>query len=740
MKYRMPMASNAILHIALPVPVRHHFDYLVGADQPAIEVRPGMRVLVPFGRSKQSVGIVIGVSDTSEIATHRLKPVAAILDDAPLFDHAHLNLLRWASDYYHYPLGELIFSTLPGPLRLGKKAVAADIVVWQVNTSGLLDDSVLSSRSHKQRYLYDLLRLHPDGLGAEQLNNLVDAWRGPLKILIEKGLVCRVVSTPTHATGDPLQHVTLNDQQLRAFEIISSSLGMNRRILLDGITGSGKTEVYLETIRQVIDQGKQAVILVPEIGLTPQLISRFRQRIHANMVVMHSGLSDGERLAAWLQARNGTARIVLGTRSAIWTPLREPGIFIIDEEHDASYKQQDGFRYSARDIAILRANNENIPVLLGSATPSLESLHNVNLGRIERVILSRRAENAVLPVFRIVDIRGQKISGALSDSLLTAIGKVLAEKKQVLLYLNRRGYSPVLMCHECGWIGKCERCDVPYTAHKLKNSLICHHCGTQQRLPGNCPACKDSELVHIGFGTERLTEVLREKFPQARILRIDRDSTRRKGSMEQYLASIRTGETDILVGTQMLAKGHHLPGIILVGIIDADRGLYSADFRASERMAQNIIQVSGRAGRANDPGTVMIQTHFPEHPFLSALVKGDYHTFTQMLLDERKSTNLPPYSCLALLRAEAYEQKLPMAFLKSASLLFQHDNNAIQIYGPFPAPVEKRSGRYRFQLLVQSDNRSTLQKSLQPWVKQLEEMKESKKIRWSLDVDPLEML
>ncbi len=736
----MPKGYAEILHIALPVPVRHHFDYLACREQPEHDLQPGMRVLVPFGRHKQCVGILLGVSGTSEVATHKLKAVAKILDDQPLINQEHLKLLRWASDYYHYPLGELIFSTLPGLLKLGKKASGTEHIVWQLSAKARLNDISLPGRSKKQRHLIDLLNATETGLTDQQLNEIVDGWRAPLKILASKGLVERVAAAPLLTADSPVEEIILNGEQQSAFEIIRANLGTNKRFLLDGITGSGKTEVYLKAISEILNQGKQAIILVPEIGLTPQLISRFRQRIRAHMVVLHSGLSDSERLGAWVQARDGIASIVLGTRSAIWTPLQRPGLFIIDEEHDPSYKQQESFRYSARDIAILRANNANIPIILGSATPSLESLHNVSLGRIERITLSQRAENAVLPEFRIVDMRKLKIIGALSDPLITAIAKVLAEKKQVLLYLNRRGYSPVLMCHSCGWIGKCTRCNVPYTVHKLRDTLICHHCGTHQRVPASCPECRDTDLVNIGYGTERLTEVLKEKFPTARVLRIDRDSTRRKGSMEKFLDSIRAGETDILVGTQMLAKGHHFPGITLVGIIDADRGLYSADFRASERMAQIIIQVSGRAGRASDPGVVMIQTHAPDHPYLSALVSRNYNSFAQMLLEERKATNLPPYSYMALLRAEAFEQKSPLAFLNSARTLLQHVEPAIQVYGPFPAPVEKRSGKFRFQLLLQSNNRSSLQKTLLAWIKQLDELKEGKKIRWSLDVDPQEML
>ena len=728
---------DAILHIVLPVPVRHHFDYLAVAGH---TVQPGMRVQVPFGKSKQAVGIVVDVSATSKLEKHRLKPVTKVLDEQPLFDQKHLRLLRWASDYYHYPLGELIFSTLPGMLKLGKKAVWQEQMIWQLTPEGRLENNGLSVRAIKQRRLVDLLSLSIAGMSDSELDESTPGWRVAIKILCDKGLVARVFVDASSVTSEALADITLNDQQQLAFDTIRANLESGKRMLLDGITGSGKTEIYLEAIKDVIAQGKQAMILVPEIGLTPQLVNRFRQRIHGRMVVLHSALSDGERLAAWLQARDGSANIVLGTRSAIWTPLHNPGIYIIDEEHDPSYKQQESFRYSARDIAILRANNENVPVILGSATPSLESLHNIDIKRMERITLQKRAEKAVLPEFRIVDIRGQKVSGALSEPMISAIDHVLKQKKQVLLYLNRRGYSPVLMCHGCGWIGKCGRCDVPYTVHKLRNSLICHHCGTQHAVPANCPECHEGELVNIGYGTERLTEVLRERFPDARILRVDRDSTRRKGSMEKYLDSIRAGETDILVGTQMLAKGHHLPGITLVGIIDADRGLYSADFRASERMAQNIIQVSGRAGRARDPGTVMIQTHFPEHPFLNALIRRDYHTFARMLLDERRSTGLPPFSCLALLRAESFEQKLPFQFLTVARTLLDNIEQPVQTFGPFPAPVEKRAGKFRFQLLLQSDSRPALQKVLQPWVRQLDDLKEGKKIRWSVDVDPQEML
>jgi len=632
-----------ILHIALPVPLRHHFDYLADREYPAHLLQPGMRVLVPFGKQRRSVGILIGTSISTDIAGHRLKRIIKILDTVPLFGPEHLKLLRWASEYYHHPFGDLVFSTLPRPLKLEKKASLQDLDLWHPSEEGRQIDIGLLKRSNKQQAILGLLKKTDAGLTDEELNRHFEDWRSPIKSLLEKGLVEKSVSVRRPVLYKNVSTaIVFNKAQTRAFELMRPELSTNQRFLLDGITGSGKTEIYLEAIKHAIAAGKQALILVPEIGLTPHFIAHFRERIQSHMVVLHSGLSDSDRLQAWLEAREGIAAVVLGTRSAIWTPLKSPGLFIVDEEHDPSYKQQEGFRYSARDIAVLRANNARVPVILGSATPSLESLHNIQQGKFKRVALSERAANAALPTFQIVDVRAQKLTGALSDTLITAIKTVLDRNQQALLFLNRRGYSPVLMCHHCGWIDKCSRCNVPFTYHKHRNRLICHHCGSQGAPAANCRECGETDLIQIGHGTERLTETLKEKFPAARILRIDRDSTRRKGSMEGFVETIKAGEADILVGTQMLAKGHHFPGITLVGIIDADRGLYSADFRAGERMAQLITQVSGRAGRARDPGVVMIQTHFPEHPFFTALINHDYHTFARVLLEERKSTNLPP--------------------------------------------------------------------------------------------------
>ena len=511
--------------------------------------------------------------------------------------------------------------------------------------------------------------------------------------------------------------------------------------LLDGVTGSGKTEVYLRVIGSVLAANKQALILVPEIGLTPQLLSRFQRRFpDISIAVLHSGLNDQERLQAWLSASKGNAGIIIGTRSALLTPLDRPGIIIVDEEHDLSLKQQEGFRYSARDLAVVRAQHLKVPVILGSATPALESLYNCERDRFTRLHLPERAGAATPPKFSLIDVRGQKLDNGLSAQLLAQMQTHLGAGGQVLLFINRRGFAPVLMCHDCGWHARCDRCDAHMTIHQHAHRLRCHHCGSERPLPASCPECNSSALFRVGYGTERVEQVLSSHFPTTPILRIDRDTTRRKGAMQAMLDQIKQGEPQILVGTQMLAKGHHFPNLTLVGLLDADYGLFSADFRAAERLGQLVLQVAGRAGRAERQGDVLIQTHHPESPLLQSLLSHDYGRFAQALLSERQAANLPPYSHLALLRAEAVDAQAPYRFLEEAhSLTSQLEDNAIEVYGPFPAPMERRAGRSRAQLLLQSNSRATLQLLLSAWLPRLETLKTGRKVRWSIDVDPLEM-
>lgn len=497
----------------------------------------------------------------------------------------------------------------------------------------------------------------------------------------------------------------------------------------------------MHIIDQVIDANKQALVLVPEIGLTPQLIKRFEDHFRKTPTVLHSGLSDRERLHAWLMAKNGAASIVIGTRSAVFTPLKSPGIIIIDEEHDASFKQQDGFRYHARQVAIVRAQRADIPILLGSATPSLESLYNVKTGRYRHLHLPERAASAAHPAIKLLDVRHQKMDNNLSAPLLRAIARHLSMGNQVLVFLNRRGYAPTLICHDCGWVARCNRCDAHMILHRGKQQLRCHHCDAQRELDTQCPECNCHDLKPLGHGTERVEEALKEHFPATEIIRIDRDTTRRKGTLETIMNGAVEGQNQILVGTQMLAKGHHLPNVTLVAILDADQGLFGIDFRAAEQLGQLIIQVAGRAGRADKRGEVLIQTHHPDNPFFTALLDHDYSSFAWDLLEERRIAQLPPYSHLVLLRAEAATPEAPLDFLRETRVLAEAQHrDEVRFLGPVAAPMERRAGRYRCHLLIQSDSRRALHNLLNTWVSQIESLPASRKVRWNLDVDPLDLM
>lgn len=735
----MPVRPQHILHVALAVPVRRCFDYLPGEKFSRQVIKPGTRLQVPFGNTQTRTGILLNVSDKSEIKAERLKPITSIIDEQPILSVADLRLKQWASDYYHHPIGETLFSTLPVLLRQGKSLKRKVDYLWQLSDAGKTIDFDALRRAPNQQAFLQLLRENPEGIPATQPENR--KFYSAIKALQEKGLIKRSEYTPVENNSIAMPSpVNLNADQLSAANSIKSHLGKYQQFLLNGVTGSGKTEVYIEIIKQLVSEGKQALVLVPEIGLTPQLINRIKDNVHAKLVVLHSALSDNERLQAWLQARDGIASVVLGTRSAIWTPLKNPGVLIVDEEHDLSYKQQDGFRYSARDVAIMRGKMDETPVVLGSATPSMETLQNVRIGKFKNLRLPSRAGNAVIPSIQIINMRGKRMRDAFSQTLLDAISNEISNKRQVLLFLNRRGFSPLVMCHSCAWVAKCKRCDINMTYHKHNKKLCCHHCGSQSSLPQTCPQCNADELLQLGHGTERLTETLAEIFPDARIIRIDRDSTRRKDTMQKMLNSINDGQADILIGTQMLAKGHHFPNLSLVGIIDADQGLFSTDFRASERMGQLFIQVSGRAGRVDRQGTVLIQTHYPDHPLLQSLVTQGYNEFAEMLLTERQQTRLPPFSYMALLRAEDYSAEATQYFLQKARAMMLAQTADIEIFGPIPAPMEKRAGRLRYQLLLQCSDRGLLRRQLGPWIRQLETLPSGRKVRWSLDVDPQDML
>lgn len=738
----MDASSQCILRVAIPSPLRRVFDYLPAYNQTVKNLKPGVRVRVPFGGRKECIGVLLSVSQSTDVPKDKLKRIIKIIDEQPLISKQQIALLDWASRYYQHPVGEVIFHAFPGLLRQGKACIYPDKTVITVVDKDAEIKSL--NRAVKQKCLYEYLLQHKAPVDLDLLKTRDEYTVSSLKGLLDKGLVRKeiiqkkIVRDNKHPLEINLPKSTPQQQQAIDF-VLDKTPGFNC-FLLNGITGSGKTQVYMEIIARTIESGKQALILLPEIGLTPQLIQRFQDAFNTGIGLYHSGLSDRQRLSTWLKARDHSVSIVIGTRSAIWLSLKKPGIIIVDEEHDLSYKQQDGFRYSARDIAIVRAQKEKIPVILGSATPSLESLQNVAKGQYQQLCLTERIGNASLPDMQLIDLKTQAMTGALSHRLMEAIRETLGQKQQVLLFINRRGFSPAILCHDCGYVIHCSRCDKTMTYHKQKKRIWCHHCDRQLSIETACPECNAQDWTEIGHGTERIEEDIKTCFPEQTVVRIDRDSTRNKGKLDEYLNSIHTGEADILVGTQMLAKGHHFPKLALVGILDIDSGLYSTDFRASERMAQLLVQVSGRAGRSLESGKVFIQTHHPEHPLLNTLINDGYDSFSKLLLKEREETSLPPYSYLSLLRAEAHNRKATETFLKQARNKLLTLQNKLEIYGPVVSPLERRAGRYRMQLLIQSQSRSLLTNYLTPWLQQLEQLKSSRAVRWGLDVDPQDMM
>ena len=731
-------ADNQIARVAVPSPLYRLFDYRLPARIEAATLQPGLRVLVPFGRQRV-VGIVTGLVAGTDIAADKLKTILEILDEQPVFDAHVFALVKWTADYYHHPIGDAFATALPVLLR---KPVASKKSVqqyWSLTAAGRQLDPNDLVRAPRQAAIIAQLLHHAEGLPRQDL----DAPLKVLNTLRDKGWITEHESTqPVQQTpaGSSESKLQLNADQQQAIDSITASLDQFNACLLEGVTGSGKTEVYLQLIETVIARHRQVLVLVPEIGLTPQLVSRFEKRLTVPLAILHSGLSDRQRLDNWQRAQSGEARVVIGTRSAVFTPLTGMGLIIVDEEHDVSLKQQEGFRYSARDLAVWRAHKSNIPIILGSATPSLDSLHNVARQRYRLLHLPERAGKASMPKLHLLDIRHQPMQDMLSEPLLKQIQLHLDRGGQVLVFLNRRGYAPVLLCHDCGWHADCARCDARMTYHQKHRQLRCHHCGQQRPVTPHCPDCGSGELIAIGQGTERMEQTLAARFPEHAVLRIDRDTTRRKGSLQTALQDATSGRAQILVGTQMLAKGHHFPAVTLVAIVDADQGLFGADFRSSERMAQLIVQVAGRAGRGEQAGEVIIQTHQPDHPLLRQLVEQDYQAFTKMALQERSDAQLPPYSHLALLRADATQADAPMAFLDQARQLALDVASGIQLWGPLPAPMERRAGRYRAQLMFQSSQRRALHQLLDKLIPQFEGSKLARKVRWSIDVDPQDML
>ena len=778
--------DDSVLQVALPLPLPRLFDYLPPPGSPAPDAADiGRRLRVPFG-PRRLVGVVAGIGGPGP-AGAALRPAQAWLEPAPLLEGELLDSLRWLARYTHAPLGEVLATALPAALRRGEPLPDTHAWGWRLTEAGATGLPGLRKGGRPQRLA---LLLQEGERDEDSLDAAVDDWRAAARALLKRGYAERIALTATlprtPGGGRPAPH-TPNPEQQAAIDAVRAAPGF-APILLDGVTGSGKTEVYLHAIADCLARGRQALVLVPEIGLTPQLLQRFRSRLDVPVHATHSGLGDGERARAWTAALRGEARVVIGTRSAVFTPLPDAGLIVVDEEHDGSYKQLDGIRYHARDFALVRGKALDVPVLLGSATPSLESLHNAASGRYRCVRLSQRAGPARPPPVRMIDVRKRPLDAGVSMQMLDAIGRALDAGGQVLVFRNRRGYAPVLLCHDCGWSAQCPRCGGPdqgrpMTAHAHGRRLQCHHCGHRRPSPPACPDCASLALQPQGAGTERIEESLAARFADVPVLRIDRGSTRRRDALEQHLASLGSAP-GILVGTQMLAKGHDLPNLTLVCVVGIDEGLFSADFRSHEKLAQLLIQVAGRAGRADRSGEVLLQTHHPEHPLLATLLDGGYHAFAAGELALRGAAGFPPFAHLALLRAEARHAEPPMAFLHAARGVLEaqlraqgrpHPNSSPSgggaaqepargdgvratgrrggtqgpaagrgaqgpaISGPVPAPMARRAGLYRAQLLLSSSTRGPLHASLDAAIPAIHELPEARRVRWSLDVDPLDL-
>jgi primosomal protein N' (replication factor Y) len=716
------------------------FDYLPPADGPPAVA--GCRVLVPFGRRRQ-VGVVMGQAAGSDHPVAKMRHCIETLDEEALLSADDLWLIRFTSNYYHHPVGEVVTAALPALLRQGKSLYPLQSFVAISDAGATADIETLAKRAPRQAELLQLLAdAGGNGIDEESLTEQMPTWRRAVKGLLEKGFASLFEAVPAEpewlAVGEVQAGPELNADQLQAVEQIRAVTGF-AAWLLDGVTGSGKTEVYLRLIRDVLDAGQQVLVLVPEIGLTPQLVRRLSTRLGVAPALMHSGLSDNARLAAWRSSRSGAARLVIGTRSAVFAPMPDIGLIVVDEEHDHSFKQQEGLRYSARDLAIARAKHHDIPIVLGSATPTLEMLQHCRSGNFTRLVLPVRAGGAKPPGFRLVDLTRAPANDGLSQPLLEAIRKHLSEKGQVLIFLNRRGFAPTLICASCGHVAECRRCDSRMTVHAREGSLRCHHCGANRALDEHCGEC-GADVRPLGEGTQRLEDALRTAFAEYRIKRIDSDSMQRRGAIGEALEVALQGEADILVGTQMLSKGHHFPSLTLVGVVNADQGLFGTDFRSSERMAQSIIQVAGRAGREARQGEVIIQTAFPANPFWQRLIDGGYAQIADDALAEREQTRWPPFTWLALIRSAAHHKKDAHSFLDLARQhAMQYQSECLRILGPVDAPMARKAGRYRAQLLLQSSDRKVLHKILAALRPALEAEPAARRVRWSIDVDPIEL-
>jgi primosomal protein N' (replication factor Y) len=728
--------SKSYVRVAVPIPLRAEFDFVWNPELGNAVV--GGRVQVPFGR-RTLVGVVTEVNISTEVPKNKIKQVIARLDALSVFAPALWNSLRWASSYYQAPPGEMLLAALPKLLRDGK-ATKLQGELWY--TAKELGSSKVLQRAPKQVLVHTfLLEQGTVGANAAILDAHVQGWRPVLSELVKKQLISsesRAIEIPVNTAL--LEHIELNESQRIAAKKIAEAGQSYCSFMLHGTTGSGKTEVYFDAMDQVLARNQQVLLLVPEIGLTPQLMERVSNRFLCPVVMLHSGLSDRARHLAWTQINHSTARIVVGTRSAVFAPARTLGLIVVDEEHDASFKQQDGVRYNARDFAIYLARQWDVPIILGSATPSLESLSNAKQGRYQYLSLKHRAGGSALPSVEIIDLRKSPVESGISRQMLTAVSDRLARGEQSLLYLNRRGYAPVIYCNSCSEGAKCHRCDAYLTLHKSCQQVRCHHCGYQGVFSPVCSTCGESRLSSIGEGTQQLEQVLKERFPDATVMRIDRDSAGSESKLIEMLDSVQSGAVDIILGTQMLSKGHDFPNVTLVGVLNADQGLFSTDFRGAEHLFQQLVQVAGRAGRRQVLGQVLIQTAVPDNPFFQFVAAHDFESFSELLLSERKLLRYPPYEQAVLFRAESNFPGDGLNFLQSMRTWLKQriGERAIRIYDPVPSPMERRAGRYRAQLLLLGADRKYICRLVGDCCVMLEADRFLRKVRWSVDVDPVD--
>ena len=730
-------SPSFFLRVAINRPLNRLFDYRPYPRSTPHDYCVGGRIEVPFGRNKhkKEVGIVVGIVSESDIPPEKLKASFGPIDNKARISATVLKLCQWAAKYYHHPIGEVLSLALPPSKYAQAPLEPEQTSTWRLTRRG--EHSPISKSATRQLQAIDTLKQHSKPLTEATLKGL-GIQNVTLKALQEKGLIEHITlhsSEWFEASASPISPLRANEEQQAAVDCINSNPSF-QAVLLYGVTGSGKTEVYLQAIAHTLTRKQPALVLIPEINLTPQTLERFRQRFQVRVEAYHSGLTDLERKNIWLAVENNQVGIVIATRSGIFLPFQSLGLIVVDEEHDASFKQNDGFSYNGRDLAVVRAKLEDCPVVLGSGTPSCETWLNANIGRYQRLSLTQRAGGAIAPDITIQDIRSQTLTHGLSHRTLEAIAQTLSQGNQVLIFKNRRGFAPVVQCHDCAWVAECHYCDTPLTFHNAQQAMICHHCNYRTRVPVTCGDCASTDLRPLGQGTERIYEGVQEYFPQYPVIRVDRDTTAKKNAFSEQLATIKQGKPLVMIGTQMLAKGHHFPKVTLAVILGADSGLASPDFRAGERLAQLVVQVAGRSGRENDRGRVILQTHHPEHPLLQALAYHGYDTTIESILAERQAAHMRPFTHIAILRGQS---RNPEAVQTIFTPLRQAVSAQTHCWGPVPAPMAKVAGAYRYQMLFRSQSRSALSSDLEKALDLIRNHPLHRQLKWSIDVDPYDL-